>query len=87
MLEEYDMKITMLVTGADDKALTTATTAFDEMAKKDDFLTTINAAIKKALEAKGLAVIASTGVEVVFGSNLVFYLATLFVSLISILWL
>jgi len=85
MLAEYDMKITMLVSGADDKALTTATTAFDEMEKKDDFLSTINAAIKKALEAKGLAVIASTGV--VFGSNLVFYLATLFVSLISILWL
>jgi len=87
MLAEYDMTITMLVSGADDAALTSATTAFDDMAKKDDFLDTLNAAIKKALEAKNLPVVASTGVEVVFGSKLVFYLATLFVSLISILWL
>jgi len=55
--------------------------------KGDDFLTNLNAAIKKACEDKGVTVVEATGLITVFGSNLVFYVATLFVSLITILWL
>jgi len=87
MLAEYNMNITMVASAESKDELLKVEEKFSTLTKGDSFLSDLNAAIKTACEKANVAVVESTGLITVFGSNLVFYVATLFVSLITILWL